>query len=155
MAPNTHCTVQYSSLMVKKNSVKSKPKSSSTLIYGCCFFFVVWASSFNPLLGCTRSLGRYWAAIQFFPHPEPSGHMFHGKVDGLDNEGQFMVNGLCFWTTFIDAFFVCCYLREVNIKQADYCLRMQYLLQQIGLCYFMIYIENSALINHSCRFKAN
>jgi len=35
-------------------------------------FFVVWESDCCPLLGCTRSQGRCWAAIRSSHHPEPS-----------------------------------------------------------------------------------
>jgi len=35
---------------------------------------IVWASSFSPLLGRTRSINRFWAAIRLSHHPEPSGH---------------------------------------------------------------------------------
>jgi len=43
---------------------------------------------FKPLLGCTRSRGRYWAAIRLSHRPEPSGHAVDGEVDGLDIGGQ-------------------------------------------------------------------
>ena len=42
----------------------------------------------KPLLGRTRSRGRCWAAIPLSRYPKPSGHEFHGEVDGLDIEGQ-------------------------------------------------------------------
>ena len=53
------------------------------------FFFIVWVSSFNPLLGRTRSRGRCRAAIRLSHRPEPSGRAIHGQVDGLDSEGQY------------------------------------------------------------------
>jgi len=56
-----------------------------------CFssrFFVVWASSYSPLLGRTRSRGRCWAAIRLSHRPEPSGRAIHWEVDRLDIRGQ-------------------------------------------------------------------
>ena len=49
-------------------------------------FFIVWASSCNPLLGLAR--GRCWAAIRLSRHPEASGNAPHREVEGLDNRGQ-------------------------------------------------------------------
>jgi len=43
---------------------------------------------FKPLLGLTRSRGRYWAAIRLSHRPEPSGPVVHDEVDGLDIGGQ-------------------------------------------------------------------
>jgi len=48
---------------------------------------------FQPLLGRTRSLGRYWTAIRLPHRPELSGHAVHEEVDGLDMEDN-MVDGL-------------------------------------------------------------
>jgi len=42
----------------------------------------------NPLLGRTKSRGRYWAAIRLSHLSEPSGHAVHEEVDGLDIWGQ-------------------------------------------------------------------
>jgi len=50
--------------------------------------FIVWASSFNPQLGCTRFRGRCWADIRLSYRPELSGHTVDGDVDGLDIGGQ-------------------------------------------------------------------
>ena len=44
--------------------------------------------SFKPLLGRTRSRGRCWAAIRLSHRSEPSDHVVHGEVDGLDIGGQ-------------------------------------------------------------------
>ena len=52
------------------------------------FFFIIWASSY-PLLGRTRSRGKWWAAIRLSRHPEPSGHALQGGVNGLDSEGKY------------------------------------------------------------------
>jgi len=49
-----------------------------------CFIIVLWASSFSPLLGRTRSWGRCWAANRLSHHPELSGRAIHEEVDGLD-----------------------------------------------------------------------
>jgi len=38
---------------------------------------------FKPLLGLTRSRGKFWAAIRMFHCPEPSGRVVHGEIDGL------------------------------------------------------------------------
>ena len=57
--------------------------------------FTVWASSCNPLLGRTRSRGKYWTAIPLSHRPEPSGHTVHGEVDGWTLEDN-MVDGLFF-----------------------------------------------------------
>ena len=51
-------------------------------------FFIVWASSCNPLLRRTGSRGRCWAAIRLSRHPVPSGHALRREADGLDSEGQ-------------------------------------------------------------------
>ena len=50
----------------------------------CFIIIIVWASCFRPLLGCTRSRGRIWAANRLSHHPEPSGRAIHWEVDGLD-----------------------------------------------------------------------
>ena len=39
---------------------------------------------FKPLLGGTRSLGRWWATIRLSYRLEPSGHAVRREVDGLD-----------------------------------------------------------------------
>ena len=52
------------------------------------FFFIVWASYFNPLLGRTRSRNRCWAAIRLSHRPELSDRAVHEEVDGLDIEGR-------------------------------------------------------------------
>jgi len=62
------------------------------LIQGChvpsgtysYIFFVVLASCYNPLLGCTRSWGRCWVANQLSHHLELSCCVVHGEVNGLD-----------------------------------------------------------------------
>jgi len=43
-----------------------------------CFFFVIWASHYCPLLGRTRSWGRCWAAIRLSHCPELSGRAVQG-----------------------------------------------------------------------------
>ena len=49
-------------------------------------------SLFEPVFSihCLAALhlGRCWAAIQLFQHPEPSSHAVHGEVDGFDFKGQ-------------------------------------------------------------------
>jgi len=58
--------------------------------------FIVWASSFNPLLGLTRSRGRCWAAKRLSSHhPEPSGRAAHGRAMDWTLEDN-MVDGLFF-----------------------------------------------------------
>jgi len=51
-----------------------------------------WASCYCPLLGRTRSRGRYWAAIRLSCHPELLGQALHGEVNWTVNDN--MVNGL-------------------------------------------------------------
>ena len=50
--------------------------------------FLLLSQLLKPLLGCTRSRGRCWAAIRLSHRPEPSGHAVHGEFDGLDIGGQ-------------------------------------------------------------------
>ena len=50
---------------------------------------------FNPPLGCIRSRGRCWAAIQLSHRPEPSGRAVHGEVDGLDIEDNMADDLFC------------------------------------------------------------
>ena len=47
-------------------------------------FFVIWANCYCPLLGCTRSQGRWWArvAIRLSHCSELSGHAVHGDWGG-------------------------------------------------------------------------
>jgi len=63
-----------------KNESNTKTTSLSCLL--------LLSELLKPLLGCTRSWGRCWAAIQLSYRPEPSGHAVHGEVDGLDIGGH-------------------------------------------------------------------
>jgi len=55
----------------------------------CFITIIVWASSFRPLLGRTRSRGRCSAANRLSHHPEPSGRAIHAKFDRLDIGRQY------------------------------------------------------------------
>jgi len=50
--------------------------------------FIVWASSFNPLLGHSRSRSRCWAGNRRSHHAKLSGCTVQGEVDGLEIEGR-------------------------------------------------------------------
>ena len=74
---------------------KPRISVSTEITSGCVIFIIIWA---KPQLSRTRSLARCWAAIRLSHHPEPSGHVLHREVDGLDGEGQH-VNSLFFCAT--------------------------------------------------------
>jgi len=73
--------------------------------WSCLYSLGMWShnivldsdSSFNPLLGRTRSRGRCWATIRLSHRPESSDHAVH-EVDGLDI-GNHTVDGLFFCAT--------------------------------------------------------
>jgi len=52
------------------------------------FYFIIWVSCYNPLLGCTRSWGMFRAVNQFSHHSKKSRCAVHGEVNGLDIAGQ-------------------------------------------------------------------
>jgi len=54
----------------------------------CFIIIIIWASSFSPLLGLTRSRSRCWVANRLSHHPEPSGCAIHGEVAGLNSGRQ-------------------------------------------------------------------
>jgi len=55
---------------------------------GICMDLLLLSQLFKPLLGRSRSRGRCGAVIRLSHRPEPSGHVVHGEVDGLDIGGQ-------------------------------------------------------------------
>jgi len=66
------------------------------IVFQEIWFHVIYASLvllflseffFYPLLGCTKSQGRCWAAIRLSHQPERSGCAVYGEVDGLDIGG--------------------------------------------------------------------
>ena len=71
---------------------------SSRFCWQFRFFFVVWASSFNPLLGRTRSPDRCWAAIRLPHRPEQSGRAVNEEAMDWTLEDN-IADGLFLWAT--------------------------------------------------------
>ena len=74
----THNSYQNNTIYLQ-SSWSICPPNSIAVTQERILVFIVWASSFNQLLGRTRFRGRCWAANQLSHHPEPSGRTVHGE----------------------------------------------------------------------------
>ena len=61
---------------------------SSKILYTSVILRFLLSKMLKPLLGCTWSWDRCWAAILLSQRPEKTGQAVHGEVDGLVIGGQ-------------------------------------------------------------------
>ena len=89
---SSHCTsLVMVRLFEQEYCYGMKYKLRKTMIFDlivtemlCGLGLLLMSELFKPLLGRTRSRGKWWAAIRLSHRPEPSGHAIRGEVDGLD-----------------------------------------------------------------------